>query len=84
MCCPLASIDNLVYTKKYYPKEYERLMNLALETEKQFYKETGKMVSRWSSNPKYNTEYRMKRVDDIINGTNIFNKKGTNELWKII
>lgn len=84
MCCPLASIDNLVYTKKYYPKEYDVLMSLALQTETKIYNETGKRVSRWSSNPKYDTAYRMKRVDEEINGTYDFNKKGTNELWKII
>ena len=73
MCCPLASLDNLAYTKKYYPKEYERLMNLALETEKQFYKKKGKRMSSWSSNPKYDTKYRMQKVDEIIKG--VYNLK---------
>lgn len=84
MCCPLASIDNLVYTKKYYPNEYNYYMNLALQTEKDIYLKTGKHVSRWSSNPKYDTAYRMKRVDEIINDNYDFNKKGNIDLWKII
>lgn len=85
MCCPLSSIDNLVYTKKYYPKEYNYFMNLALEHEKRMAKKYGReKFSVWQSNPKYDTEYIMKRVDEEINGTYDFNKKGTNELWKII
>ena len=84
MCCPMATINELVYTKKYYPNEYKNLMGLALQTEKDLYKRLGKRVSCWQSNPKYDTEYIMKRVDEEINGTYDFNKKGTNELWKII
>lgn len=34
ICCPMSSLKNLVYTKKYYPAEYEYHMNLALETDK--------------------------------------------------
>lgn len=33
ICCPMSSLKNLVYTKKYYPTEYEYYMNLALETD---------------------------------------------------
>ena len=85
MCCPMASIDNLVYTKKYYPEQYELLMNLALEHEKRMAIKYGReKFSVWQSNPKYDTEYIMKRVDEEINGKYDFNKKGTNELWKII
>ena len=60
-------------------------MNLALEHEKRMAIKYGReKFSVWQSNPKYDTEYIMKRVDEEINGTYDFNKKGTDELWKII
>ena len=68
MCCPLSSTEGLVYTKKYYPDQYDYLMGLALKHEKEMAKKYGReQFSVWQSNPKYDTEYRMKRVDEIIN-----------------
>lgn len=66
ICCPMASLKSLAYTKKYYPEEYEHYMKLALETEKMRERELGRPFSVWASNPKYNTEYRMRRVDELI------------------
>ena len=85
MCCPLSSLENLAYTKKYYPNEYNYFMSLALKHEKEMAKRYERdKFSVWSSNPKYDTEYRMKRVDEIINGNYDFNKKGSTKLWKTI
>ena len=85
MCCPLSCLENLAYTKKYYPDEYEYFMTLALNHEKEMAKRYGRdKFSVWSSNPKYDTAYRMKRVDEIINGKYDFNKEGNIDLWKTI
>lgn len=70
MCCPLSSLENLAYTKKYYPNEYNYFMSLALKHEKEMAdRYEREKFSVWSSNPKYDTEYRMARVDEILNGT---------------
>lgn len=66
ICCPMSSIDNLVYTKVYYPQEYKKYMSLALETEKALEEKLGRKFSVWASDPKYNTEYKMRRVEEII------------------
>lgn len=62
MYCPLASMQNLAYLYKYYPVEYMRLMNMARATEYEVQRKTNKPFSAWDGNPKYNTEYRDKRV----------------------
>lgn len=68
MCCPLSSLNNLVYTKKYYPNEYNYYMNLAFKTEKEISIKLGRQFSIWQSNPKYDTQHYMKRVDEILTG----------------
>ena len=40
-------------------------MKKSLETEKIREKELGRSFSVWATNPKYNTEYRMKRVEEL-------------------
>lgn len=67
VCCPMASLDNLVYAKTHYPQLYEHYMTLAKETEDRMSELLGRGFSVWASNPKYNTEYKMCRVDEIIN-----------------
>lgn len=64
MKCPLQSMNITGYIKKYYPKAYYEMMEEARQTEIQREKELGKPFSVWQSNPKYNTVYRMKRIDE--------------------
>ena len=62
MYCPLASMDNLAYLLHYYPQEYETLIKLAKDTEIMREETLGRPFSVWSSNPRYNTEYRDRMV----------------------
>ena len=57
MYCPMSDYICLAYILKYYPAEYENIMEKARETEKMVYMKTGKPMSVWQGNPKYNTEY---------------------------
>ena len=66
MCCPMASLDNLVYAKSNYPEQYDHFMHLAQMTEEKLGEQLGRAFSVWSSNAKYNTAYKMRRVDQII------------------
>lgn len=65
MLCPMQSMYATAYLMKYYPKQYEKMMELAKETEVKREREIGRPFSVWSSNPKYNSEYRDKRVRDV-------------------
>lgn len=62
MWCPMASIENHAYLLHYYPAEYEQMIKLAKDTEHMRERELGRPFSVWQSNPKYNTEYRDKRI----------------------
>ena len=62
MYCPMSSYICLAYILKYYPSEYEKIMKMSRETEKMTYLKTGKYISTWQGNPKYNTDY----VDNIV------------------
>lgn len=62
MWCPMASMPNHAYLALYYPSEYEKMIKLAKDTEVMRERELGRPFSVWSSNPKYNTEYRDKRI----------------------
>ncbi len=62
MWCPMATYDNHAYLLHYYPKEYEQMMKLARYTEIMRERELGRPFSVWQSKPKYNTEYRDKRI----------------------
>lgn len=62
MWCPLASMSNLAYLLHYYPTEYDQLMKMTKDTEIMREMELGRPFSVWASNPKYNTEYRDKRI----------------------
>ena len=62
MYCPMASMENQAYLLKYYPNEYEEMMRLAKDSEGKWEKHYGRPISAWASNPKYNTEYRDKRI----------------------
>jgi 3'-phosphoadenosine 5'-phosphosulfate sulfotransferase (PAPS reductase)/FAD synthetase len=58
MYCPLMRIQNSAYLLHYYPEEYNKLYKLARDTEIMREQTLGRPFSVWSSNPKYNTEYR--------------------------
>jgi 3'-phosphoadenosine 5'-phosphosulfate sulfotransferase (PAPS reductase)/FAD synthetase len=62
MYCPMMSMENSAYLLLYYPEEYKNLMELARQTEIMREETLGRPFSVWSSNPKYNTEYRDKVV----------------------
>lgn len=64
MYCPMSSHKTLLYLKKYYPEHFKKFMLMASETEKQREKELGRPFSVWQSNPKYNTEYLIKRLEE--------------------
>lgn len=64
MYCPCATINELAYLKHYYPDKYNYFMNECIIFE-EFIKNKKKVEkwAYWSSNPKYNTQYRMERVN---------------------
>lgn len=65
MFCPMQPMLTTAYILKHYPKQYEEMMNLAKATEAKRESETGRPVSVWTSNAKYNSEYRDKRVREV-------------------
>lgn len=65
MWCPMSCMANHAYLLHYYPNEYEELMKLAHDTEVKRERELGRPFSVWQVNPKYNTEYRDKRVREV-------------------
>jgi len=65
MLCPMQSMLNSAYLLKYYPKQYEEMITMTKETEQLRERELGRPFSVWGSNPKYNTEYRDKRVREV-------------------
>jgi 3'-phosphoadenosine 5'-phosphosulfate sulfotransferase (PAPS reductase)/FAD synthetase len=62
MYCPMMSMQNCAYLAYYYPKEYEKMIALAKSTEAMREKTLGRPFSVWSSDPKYNTDYRDRLV----------------------
>ena len=66
MGCPMSTLKEGVYLKRYYPKEFNYFYKKMIETEKKVSKEKGQKFSIWG-NSKYDTEYRIKRINNIIN-----------------
>lgn len=62
MYCPMSSYLNLAYLYKYYPKNFEYMIDKMKETEKIREKELGRPFSVKASNPKYNAYY----VENIV------------------
>lgn len=62
MYCPLSSYLNFAYLFKYYPNDFEFMIERMKETEKIREQELGRPFSVMSSNPKYNADY----VDNIV------------------
>jgi 3'-phosphoadenosine 5'-phosphosulfate sulfotransferase (PAPS reductase)/FAD synthetase len=65
MYCPLQSMQDTAYLMKYYPAEYKQMIAYAKATEEMREETLGRPFSVWTSNPKYNTEYRDKRVREV-------------------
>lgn len=57
MYCPMASKINMAYLLKYYPENFEFMIERMRETEKIREAELGRPFSVISSNPKYNADY---------------------------
>lgn len=57
MYCPLASRISCAYLYKYYPENFEYMIEKMKETEKIREEELGKPFAIINSNPKYNAEY---------------------------
>lgn len=75
MYCPMMSMQNSAYLAHYYPEEYKKLVELAKSTEIMREEAFGRPFSVWSSNPKYNTDYRdrvvrEKYIPDLISRIN--------------
>lgn len=62
MYCPMQSYDGMAYLLKYYPQEYNFMIEKMIETEEYLTKKQGKPVAIKQSNPKYNVYY----VDNIV------------------
>lgn len=62
MFCPMASMSNHAYLLYYYPEQYERMIELATDTERALFEKLGRKVSVWQGNAKYDTEYRDKQI----------------------
>ena len=57
MYCPMSSKIGFAYLLKYYPDNFEYMINKMRETEQIREKELGRPFSVSSSNPKYNADY---------------------------
>lgn len=62
MYCPMSSYMNYAYLCKYYPEQFDYMIEKMRETEKMIEKKLGRPGSVTSSNPKYNADY----VENII------------------
>lgn len=65
MFCPMTSMMNTAYLLKYYPDQYDIMMKLVKETEQNRTEQLGRPFAVFSGNPKYNAEYRDKRVREV-------------------
>lgn len=57
MYCPMSSMISFAYLYKYYPKNFQYMIEKMRETEKIRENELGRPFSVISSNPKYNSQY---------------------------
>ena len=65
MGCPMSSMNDFVYLKEHYPEQFDYFMGLAKETEEIRGAMLGRQFSVWGP-PKYDTDYKIKRVNEII------------------
>lgn len=57
MYCPMASYISYAYLYKYYPDNFQYMIEKMRETERRREAELGRPFSVTSSNPKYNADY---------------------------
>ena len=57
MYCPMSSFLNFAYLYKYYPENFQYMLEKMREAEKIIEGKTGRPFSAISSNPKYNADY---------------------------
>ena len=62
MWCPMSDRMNMAYLLKYYPQEYEKMIEMMDATEVMLKEKQGKPVAIMDGNPKYNARY----IDNII------------------
>ena len=62
MYCPMSGFMTFAYLYKYYPKEFDFMINKMRQTETVREKELGRPFSIISSNPKYNSDYLVKII----------------------
>lgn len=62
MYCPMMSYDEMAYLLKYYPENYNFMIEKMKETESYLTNKKGKPIAIKQSNPKYNVQY----VDNIV------------------
>ena len=62
MYCPMMSYDEMAYLLKYYPENYNFMIEKMRETEEYLTNKRGKPIAIKQSNPKYNVQY----VDNIV------------------
>lgn len=62
MYCPMMSYKTMAYLLKYYPREYNFMIEKIAETEEYLTKLKGKPVAVKQSNPKYNIQF----IDNVV------------------
>lgn len=62
MYCPITSKLNMAYTLKYYPEQYEFMMDKARQTETLVSKKIGRAYTVFSSDNRYTADY----IDNIV------------------
>lgn len=75
MYCPMSNKINFAYLYKYYPQNFEYMIDKMRETERERERELGRPFSVTSSDPKYNADYLeniiktkwLKKLEDIEN-----------------
>ena len=64
MYCPLASRISHAYLRKYYPENFNFMIEKMKETETNMEKKLGRPFSVISSNPKYNADYLKHNIEE--------------------
>ena len=81
--CPMSTYTEDAYLALYYPDLYDQKMMLAKESEEKTSDHLNRPFSIWSSNSKYNTDYRKKviaekyvpQLKEELNKISIFNQE---------
>lgn len=62
MWCPMQSMQNSAYLLKYYPEQYEKMMQMAAASEAEISAKQGRPYTVFHGNTKYNVQYRDRMV----------------------